>query len=95
MLRKQPLELVNVSGCCHTRDMEKKMGTYFIVSGESYYVRANSEEEAEAVFNVGMGYMDESNYPDFDIDGETAFERIEYGEAYTTIESIVDFSVSG
>ena len=71
--------------------MEKKMGTYFIVSGESYYVRANSEEEAEAVFNVGMGYLDESNYPEFDI--ADSFERIEYGEAYTTVEAITDFSV--
>jgi len=92
MLRKQPLEVVNVSGCCHTWDMEKKMGTYFIVSGESYYVRANSEEEAEAVFNVGMGYLDASNYPEFDME-EDPFERIEYGEAYTTVEAITDFSV--
>jgi hypothetical protein len=74
--------------------MEKEMGTYFIVSGESYYVRANSEEEAEAVFNVGMGYLDASNYPEFDME-EDPFERIEYGEAYTTVEAITDFSVSG
>lgn len=71
--------------------MEKAKGTYFVVTGESYYVKANSEDEAEAVFNVGMGYMDESNYPDFDT--TDAFERIEYTDTYTTYEPITDFSV--
>lgn len=70
------------------------MGTYFIVSGESYYVRANSEEEAEAVFNVGMGYLDASHYPEFDME-EDPFSRIEYSETYTVVEPVIDFSVSG
>ena len=71
--------------------MEKVKGTYFVVTGESYYVKADSEEEAEAVFNVGMGYLDESNYPEFEL--EDAFSRIEYTDTYTTYEPITDFSV--
>jgi len=91
MLRIIGLGLDIVRRICHTGNMEKVKGTYFVVTGESYYVKANSEDEAEAVFNVGMGYMDESNYPDFDT--ADAFSRIEYADTYTTYEPITDFSV--
>jgi len=61
------------------------------VTGEAYYVKADSEEEAEAIFNVGMGYLDEASYPEFDT--ADAFNRIEYADTYTTYEPITDFSV--
>lgn len=92
MLRKQALELANVSGCCHTLYMEKKTGLYEIMNGTTYWVKANSAEEAEAIWNVGMGYLDESHYPHFEIDGETAFELIEEGETDTWVEHIEDLS---
>jgi hypothetical protein len=91
MLQKTPLELVIVRGICHTGNMEKVKGPYFVVTGEAYYVKADSEEEAEAIFNVGMGYLDEASYPEFDT--ADAFNRIEYADTYTTYEPITDFSV--
>ena len=95
MLRKRPLGLVNVSGICHTLYMDNKTGLYEILNGTTYWVKANSEEEAEAIWNVGMGYLDESNYPQFDIDSEQAFELIEEGETDTWVQHVTDFSVSG
>jgi hypothetical protein len=72
--------------------MEKKAGLYEIINGTTYLVKANSADEAEAIWNVGMGYLDESNYPEFDIDAETAFELIEEGECDTVVSHIQDFS---
>lgn len=92
MLRKHVLELANVGGYCHTVYMEKKTGLYEIMNGTTYWVKANSAEEAEAIWNVGMGYLDEANYPEFDIDGETAHELIEEGETDTWVEQITDLS---
>jgi hypothetical protein len=91
MLQKTPLKLVIVRGICHTGDMEKVKGTYFVVTGEAYYVKADSEEEAEAIFNVGMGYLSESHYPNFDT--ADAFDRIEYADTYTTYDPVTDLSV--
>ena len=72
--------------------MEKKTGLYEVINGTTYFVEANSEEEAEAIWNVGMGYLDESNYPQFDIDGETAFKLIEEGETDTWVTHVTDLS---
>ena len=91
MLRNTSLELANVSGCCHTLYMSKK-GLYEIINGTTYLVRANSADEAEAIWNVGMGYLDESNYPEFDIDAEEAMDLIEEGETDTMVTHIEDFS---
>jgi hypothetical protein len=71
--------------------MEKVKGTYFVVTGEAYYVKADSEEEAEAIFNVGMGYLSEAHYPNFDT--ADAFNRIEYADTYTTYDPVTDLSV--
>jgi hypothetical protein len=68
-----------------------KKGLYEIMNGTTYYVEANSAEEAEAIWNVGMGYLDASNYPEFDID-EDPFALIEEGETDTYVTHITDLS---
>lgn len=72
--------------------MEKKTGLYEIINGTTYLVKANSAEEAEAIWNVGMGYLDESNYPQFDLDAIEAMDLIEEGECDTVVTHIEDFS---
>lgn len=72
--------------------MEKKKGLYEIINGTTYLVKANSADEAEAIWNVAMGYLDEANYPEFDIDGETCHELVEEGETDTMVTHIEDFS---
>lgn len=69
-----------------------KKGLYEIINGTTYLVRANSADEAEAIWNVGMGYLDESNYPEFDIDAEEAMDLIEEGETDTIVTHITDLS---
>jgi len=69
------------------------MGLYQVTSGESYYVRANSEEEAEAKYYVSQGYSSAEDYPDFDF--STIDEDVEEGETDTIVEPVMDFSVSG
>ena len=69
------------------------MGLYEVTSGDSFYVKANSREEAEAKYYVSQGYMSEEDYPDFDF--STLAEDVEEGETVTYAEPIMDFSVSG
>jgi hypothetical protein len=45
-------------------------GLYQITSGEAFEVRANSEDEALAIFYVSQGHMDIDDYPNFDITEE-------------------------
>jgi hypothetical protein len=63
------------------------MASYFIVSGESYEVQADSEDEALAIFHVSQGHMDKDDYPEFDIT-EEKLDTVEYREADTTVEFV-------
>ena len=69
-------------------------GTYSIISGEEYFVKANSAEEAEAIYMIALGHMDAEDYPQFDITPEQLLE-VEYIETNTIVEPVRDFSVSG
>lgn len=62
------------------------MGLYQVTSGESFYVKANSEEEAEAKYYVSQGYMTAEEYPQFDF--STVDEDVEEGETDTIVEPI-------
>lgn len=64
-----------------------KKGLWQITSGESYEVRANSEDEALAIFHVSQGNMDIDDYPEFDITQED-LDSVEYMEADTVAEHI-------
>jgi hypothetical protein len=64
-----------------------KKGLYEVTSGDSHYVRANSQDEAEAIYMVALGYMDKEDYPDFDITDED-LESLEEGETTTIVEFI-------
>jgi hypothetical protein len=66
-------------------------GLYQIVSGETYEVRANSEEEALAVFFVSQGFANKEDYPDFPITQED-IDSVEYMYVDTIAEPIQDFS---
>jgi hypothetical protein len=66
-------------------------GLWSITTGESYDVRANSEDEALAIFYVSQGHMDIEDYPEFDITQED-LDTVEYSEANTIAEHIQDFS---
>ena len=66
---------------------------YMVTSGDSYYVRANSEEEAEAIYHVNMGNMDldAARENGFNITTED-MDSIEFIEASTIVEPVMDFS---
>lgn len=64
------------------------MATYEIVSGESFIVRADSEDEALAKFYVSQGYMDAEDYPEFKFDSV----EVEAGETQTVAYPVIDFS---
>ena len=64
-----------------------KKGLWQITSGEAFEVRANSEEEALAIFYVSQGHMSKEDYPDFDITDED-LDSVEYMEADTIAEHI-------
>lgn len=64
-------------------------GLWEITSGECYEVRANSEEEALAIFFVSQGFSDASEYPHFDITEED-LASVEYTEANTVAEHILE-----
>ena len=66
-------------------------GLWQITSGESYSVRANSEDEALAIFYVSQGHMDVDDYPEFDITEED-LNAVEYDGADTIAEYIQDLS---
>lgn len=64
------------------------MATYFINSGESFSVQADSEDEALAIFHVSQGHEDALHYyPTFDIT-EAKLETVEYQEANTVVEFV-------
>ena len=62
-------------------------GLWQITSGESYSVRANSEEEALAIFYVSQGFSDIDDYPTFTIT-EDDLNAVEYDGADTIAEFI-------
>jgi len=66
------------------------MGLYAVTSGEQYYIKANSKEEAEAKYYVFMDFDSADQYHQFDL--SHLDEDIEYGETETVIEPILDLS---
>ena len=64
-------------------------GLWQITSGESFEVRANSEDEALAIFYVSQGHMDIDDYPQFDIT-EDDLETVEHIEASTIAEHVME-----
>jgi hypothetical protein len=64
-------------------------GLWQITTGESFDVRANSEDEALAIFHVSQGHMDKEDYPQFDITDED-LDSVEYSEANTIAEFIME-----
>lgn len=64
-------------------------GLYYITSGEAFEVRANSEDEALAIFHVSQGNMDIDDYPEFDIT-EDDLATVEHIEANTTAEFVLE-----
>jgi len=58
-----------------------KQGLWEITTGETFFVRANSEDEALAKFYVSQGHEDEEAYPDFDF--ENLDDDVEEGETNT------------
>jgi hypothetical protein len=64
-------------------------GLYEITTGEAFEVRANSEDEALAIFHVSQGHMDIDDYPQFNITEEDLGNVI-YLEANTVAEFILE-----
>ena len=64
-------------------------GLYQITSGEAFEVRANSEDEALAIFYVSQGHMDIDDYPNFDITEED-LDSVIHLEADTVAEFILE-----
>ena len=64
-------------------------GLWQITSGESFEVRANSEDEALAIFHISQGHMDIDDYPQFDITEED-LNAVEHIEASTIAEHILE-----
>jgi hypothetical protein len=64
-------------------------GLYEVLSGESYYVRANSEEEALAIWFVSQRHMEKIDYPQFEITDED-LDSVEYNGADTIAEFITE-----
>lgn len=65
------------------------MATYFILSGESYQVQADSEDEALAIFHVSQGHEDADYWPEFDITQEK-LDMVEYYEADTSVQFVAN-----
>jgi hypothetical protein len=64
-------------------------GLYEITTGEAFEVRANSEDEALAIFHISQGHMDIEDYPQFNITQED-LDSVEYMEANTVAEFILE-----
>ena len=64
-------------------------GLYEITTGEAFEVRANSEDEALAIFHVSQGHMDIEDYPQFNITQDD-LDSVEYTEANTIAEFILE-----
>jgi len=61
--------------------------TYFITSGNTYSVQADSEDEALAIFHVSQGNEVAEFWPEFDITQEK-LDMVEYQEADTVVEFV-------
>lgn len=61
------------------------MTIYTVLSGESYTVIANSEDEALAKFFVSQGHMDESEYEGEGFDFSNLEEDVEESETLTEV----------
>lgn len=66
-------------------------GLWSITTGECYDVRANSEDEAMAIFFVSQGFAEREDYPEFNITQED-INSVEYVEANTVAEHVLDLS---
>ena len=64
-------------------------GLYEITTGEAFEVRANSEDEALAIFHISQGHMDIDDYPQFNITQDD-LDSVEYTEANTIAEFILE-----
>jgi hypothetical protein len=64
-------------------------GLYEITTGEAFEVRANSEDEALAIFHISQGHMDIDDYPQFNITQED-LDSVNYVEANTVAEHILE-----
>jgi hypothetical protein len=64
-------------------------GLYEITTGEAFEVRANSEDEALAIFHVSQGHMDIEDYPQFNITQDD-LEKVVHTEANTIAEFILE-----
>ena len=64
-------------------------GLYEITTGEAFEVRANSEDEALAIFHVSQGQMDIEDYPQFNITQDD-LDSVMYVEANTVAEHILE-----
>jgi len=64
-------------------------GLYEITTGEAFEVRANSEDEALAIFHVSQGHMDIEDYPQFNITQDD-LDSVMYVEANTVAEHILE-----
>jgi hypothetical protein len=64
-------------------------GLYEITTGEAFEVRANSEDEALAIFHISQGHMDIEDYPQFNITQDD-LDSVEYTEANTIAEFILE-----
>ena len=64
-------------------------GLYEITTGEAFEVRANSEDEALAIFHISQGHMDIDDYSQFNITQED-LDSVNYVEANTVAEFILE-----
>jgi hypothetical protein len=64
-------------------------GLWDIVSGEAYQVRANSEDEALAIFHIAQGNMEHEDYPEFKITDED-LSSVEYLHAETVADFVLE-----
>ena len=64
-------------------------GLYEITTGEAFEVRANSEDEALAIFHISQGHMDIDDYSQFNITQED-LDSVNYVEANTVAEHILE-----
>jgi len=64
-------------------------GLYEITTGEAFEVRANSEDEALAIFHISQGHMDIEDYPQFNITQDD-LDSVMYVEANTVAEHILE-----
>jgi hypothetical protein len=64
-------------------------GLYESTTGEAFEVRANSEDEALAIFHISQGHMDIDDYPQFNITQDD-LDSVHHTEANTIAEFILE-----